>query len=207
MKTYGNIVDREGWPRGLWDDEPDRAEWVHDESGTTCTMRRGPLGSWCGYCGVRENHRAYNVHYDKIDADVHGGLTYGSACKPLGEDQWINYRVYYDCCKLEALVYPYGDSARHLREDKQTGHDTRTFEGFLAWQGLRVLCHPGCRHGIWWLGFDCAQYNDLIPGMMRHMSSMGERGETYKTFDYVVEETNNLAVALLSENILTNPGG
>ncbi len=32
---------------------------------------------YCGYCAIEKNHNKYNVDYDEINIDVHGGITYG----------------------------------------------------------------------------------------------------------------------------------
>src|SRR5574339_539175 len=67
-------VNRDGWPPGLWDNEPMDAQlWVH---GYTCLTMRATLGSWCGYVGVPEDHPWYDKGYDEIEAYVHGGLTF-----------------------------------------------------------------------------------------------------------------------------------
>jgi hypothetical protein len=34
------------------------------------------FGIWCGYVGVQKGHSAYAAHYDNVDVDVHGGLTF-----------------------------------------------------------------------------------------------------------------------------------
>jgi len=33
-------------------------------------------GRWNGYIGIPEGHKLYGVHYDLIEVNVHGGLTY-----------------------------------------------------------------------------------------------------------------------------------
>lgn len=72
-------ADRSGYGRGEWDHEPDKVLWEHD--GFDCMVVRGPLGSLCGYVGVREGHPWFGKDYDAVNADVHGGLTYGSFCQ------------------------------------------------------------------------------------------------------------------------------
>jgi hypothetical protein len=71
-------VDREGWPAGPWDGEPDRIEWRH--RGLPCLIVRNGNGALCGYAGVPPRHPWHGLEYDGIDADVHGGLTYAAAC-------------------------------------------------------------------------------------------------------------------------------
>lgn len=66
---------------GLWVDEPDRIEWrAH---GLPCLIQRNySFGNLCGYVGVPPGHPAHGKGIDTPDADldVHGGVTYASAC-------------------------------------------------------------------------------------------------------------------------------
>jgi hypothetical protein len=70
-----------------WEDEPDRAEWVH-ENGLKCRINRNPItGTLCGYVGVPKGHQHFKGHYDDevmcvADLDIHGGLTYSE----MGDD-------------------------------------------------------------------------------------------------------------------------
>lgn len=91
--------DREQWPSGPWDDEPDRVQWTDDDTGLACLIRRGPLGNWCGYVGVPEGHPWHGMDYhhcvvcrtsylDGCEHNeplssvviVHGGLTFAAGC-------------------------------------------------------------------------------------------------------------------------------
>lgn len=54
------------------------------------------------------------------------------------------------------------------------------------------ICHvplPGEPDTVWWLGFDCAHYQDVSPGF-RHVS-LG--GEVYRDIAYVTGEVQGLA--------------
>ena len=56
----------------------------------------GLSGGWrCGYVGIPKEHPLYAIDYDKIEANVHGGLTYGSTSPVGDEDQ--RYYVGFDC--------------------------------------------------------------------------------------------------------------
>lgn len=85
-ETIEHKVDRNGWARGPWDDEPDREHWIDDETGLDCLVVRNSMGAWCGYVGLPEGHPQYRKHYDEVyvdlDIDVHGGLTYAHTCRP-----------------------------------------------------------------------------------------------------------------------------
>jgi hypothetical protein len=210
MDTIFDISDRTGWPAGPWDGEPDRATWVHDETGARCTLRRGPLGSWCGYVGLRPNHPAAGKRYQ--DLDIRGEeLTYGHYCEAINEDEWIRYRMARESWVTESLIFPHGDAARHLREDRKG--NTSTLNGYRKWMQHWVLCHDDCPHGLWWLGFDTAHLFDVIPGMLMHLHGrmvdlypMGRR-PTYKTLDWMVTETNRLATELFSEEFISSMEG
>lgn len=60
-----------------------------------------------------------------------------------------------------------------------------------------IICHvpePGRTDHVWWLGFDCAHFNDYCPAF----AVMGEAfnrlpNEQYKTVKYVKRECENLA--------------
>lgn len=72
-------TDRTGWPKGPWDGEPDRVDFI--SHGLSCLLLRGPVGSWCGYVGVPEEHPAFGKDYEHIDVNIHGGLTYAAECR------------------------------------------------------------------------------------------------------------------------------
>lgn len=75
------------------------------------------------------------------------------------------------------------------------------------------ICHvpaPGMPDDVWWLGFDCAHFNDLVPGMEARMREihvqMGspvdgpfralKLGEVYRDLPYVRRQTTRLAKQL-----------
>lgn len=61
------------------------------------------------------------------------------------------------------------------------------------------ICHlpaPGQPDDdVWWLGFDCARYRDVVPGLS-HAGFSGLGDETYKDVAYVRQEVLNLACQL-----------
>lgn len=68
---------------GPWDNEPNRKNWQH--AGLDCMIVRVPsMLHLCGYVGVKPGHPLFGMGYDaaseKIDADVHGGLTFADSC-------------------------------------------------------------------------------------------------------------------------------
>ena len=52
-------------------------EWT-TEAGLKAHVIATPMGHRCGYVGVPEGHPMYGKHYDEVDVDVHGGLTYSN---------------------------------------------------------------------------------------------------------------------------------
>ena len=67
------------WPKGSWDDEPDRLEWRH--LGFPCLIVRSSLsGALCGYVGLPLEHPWLGV--EQSDIQVHGGITFSERCKP-----------------------------------------------------------------------------------------------------------------------------
>ena len=99
------VIDREGWPTGPWDNEPDKVQWRDETTGFPCLIVRNRMGGLCGYVGVPRGHRFYEVDYDNVslnpdgsyDEDnyppAHGGLTYASKCQVGPEDQTICHVV------------------------------------------------------------------------------------------------------------------
>jgi len=69
------------WPPGEWDDEPDSI--VFRYLGLQCGMKRNQVGTWCGYVAVPKSHPAYVQEYEKLNVDVHGGLTYADTRFPV----------------------------------------------------------------------------------------------------------------------------
>jgi hypothetical protein len=72
---------KEDWPRGPWDDEPDKEQFEDPTTGFPCIVKRGPMGALCGYVGVAEGHPWFQADYDEVEASAHGGLTYSGFCQ------------------------------------------------------------------------------------------------------------------------------
>jgi hypothetical protein len=74
-------ADRTRWGQGPWDSEPDdKVVWVSD--GIDCMIVRNGMGAWCGYVGLPPAHPDHGKEYMEVlgEYDVHGGLTFASAC-------------------------------------------------------------------------------------------------------------------------------
>lgn len=77
-------LDKSAWPRGPWDAEPDKRQWLDPTSGLPCLVVRHPsLGHLCGYVGVPSGHPWHGVDYDDLSPspNVHGGLTFSDRCQ------------------------------------------------------------------------------------------------------------------------------
>ncbi len=47
--------------------------------------------------------------------------------------------------------------------------------------------------GVWWFGFDCAHWGDLVPQIIELLDREPNEFEAYKNFQYVRQETKGLA--------------
>jgi hypothetical protein len=111
--TFGGAGAKDSWGKGPWEKEYDEYLWIDPPTKLFCSIRRGPVGSLCGYVGVRAGHPWFGVPYDDIDCTCHGGLTYAAETKvtdwmdwmpsfwTLGELQWV---VGFDCAHLYDLM-------------------------------------------------------------------------------------------------------
>lgn len=86
MKTIEyRTQDKSKWPRGEWDDEPDKIQWQDGETGYPCLIHRNPgIGNLCGYVGLSPGHPFYEKAYSEGPEDhAHGGLTYSDFCQDV----------------------------------------------------------------------------------------------------------------------------
>lgn len=59
------------------------------QAGLVAIVLATPMGHRCGYVGVPEGHALHGKHYDDLDIDVHGGLTYSdNNMGPVNNDAW-----------------------------------------------------------------------------------------------------------------------
>lgn len=97
--------------------------------GLRCVVIFQGLGHRCGYVGVPKGHELYGMDYDdvynKIDADVHGGLTYagGSSDYPVESDLWwigFDCAHYMDGKDLELAKEYFKDNDSLVRQIEMT---------------------------------------------------------------------------------------
>ncbi len=88
MKTIEyHDIDKSGWPDGPWKFEPDKVQYMDEETGLPCLIFRNGFGALCGYVGTSENHLQFKKDSDDIevaDINVHGGITFTDFCKKGG---------------------------------------------------------------------------------------------------------------------------
>lgn len=87
MKTQEwKWIDKADWPRGEWDNEPDKVQWEDESTGLPClAVRVVEHGHWCGYVGVGPDHPLFEKEYGDANVDCHGGLTFSEHCREESE--------------------------------------------------------------------------------------------------------------------------
>lgn len=77
-------IAKDAWGAGPWQAEPDKLQWKTRAGLVGLIVRSISSGGLCGYVGVPPGHPVHGKDYSDVDADVHGGLTFGSGCSPGG---------------------------------------------------------------------------------------------------------------------------
>lgn len=171
-------------PGGAWDAEPDKQQWVDEATGLDCLAVRNPSGTWCGYVGVPTTHPVFGKYYsDPIPelTALHGKRMESK----MPETPDMNLMIAALGGKLDELNM--GTSIEV--------HGGVTFTGACAKhvedEPWRYVCHvPRTGHGeVWWVGFDCAHCDDLVPGMRFGMPASG----VYRDLRYVEAQCARLA--------------
>lgn len=193
MIEYKN-QPRDGWPSGPWDDEPDKVEYVDEATGLPALIVRNGVGALCGYVGVPPGHPAHGQHYDRVDANVHGGLTFAGGCHQATEKEWERAKNQNEIDKKTAEQYPRGDAARRLY-DPALQRAMLSYTAYVQLIESRAVCHKSGLDNVWWLGFDCAHWGDATPGIEALLGGRRDEG-TYRTIEYVKGEIRNLALQL-----------
>ena len=116
---------------------------------------------------------------------IHRGSS-GSLCGYVGISEGHNlHKVDYDGFSVEV-------------------HGGLTYSGFCnpSSEDEYGICHvpePGDPDNVWWVGFDTAHAFDYCPAIRAVLRGMGsdlDRGDTYRTMDYVEAEVASLAAQL-----------
>jgi hypothetical protein len=162
-------IDRTAWGPGPWSDEPDSLEFEH--AGLRCVVVRHPMGHLCGYVALAPGQPWGRGN----------GLGEGAPREMFGH-AW-RPPMYGQCA-----VRPSGGE----RSCSHTLDGTLHVHGGVTYSGVGVL-------GTFALGFDCAHFMDLAPGLEATLRTIGapERDQgwrdTYRTVDYVAGECRALA--------------
>ncbi len=132
--TYKELtwINKSGWGEGEFQNEPDKLEWVDEQTGYPCLVVRQPShGALCGYVGVTESHPWFGINlnqslsgngknYDVPESiiNVHGGLTYSDFCQENNKEHGVCHaaiseddRVFwfgFDCVHWGDLSPAYG---------------------------------------------------------------------------------------------------
>lgn len=73
---------------GPWDAEPDKLQWIDEDSGYDCLIVRAVHhGALCGYVGLPPGHPVYDLERAAIRGrygwlTVHGGISFADHCQP-----------------------------------------------------------------------------------------------------------------------------
>lgn len=164
---------------GPWQNEPDKAQWMDEETGLPCLIvRQGHSGHLCGYVGVPEGHPLYKVGYWDCPAKC-------------GKEKYADG----------------GDNCTHDHPDSLVDvHGGLTFASLCQEDKDRGVCHtpgPGEPEHVWWFGFDCAHSGDKSSLGKKYMKFMESKKlssimfeGTYRDFAYVKAECARLAKQL-----------
>ena len=103
--------------------------------GYECAIIGQARGHRCGYICIPREHPAYELHYDDINIDVHGGLTYSESSNnyPI-ESKEPKFWIGFDCAHFNdgvdlALVEEIGYlKTRELRDVYMPSGVVRTLE-------------------------------------------------------------------------------
>lgn len=100
MKTW-TFIDKSDWGHeGEWLEEPDKCQWIDEDTKYPCLIVRNPNGgNLCGYAGVTEDHPWFGINYQDpapgyehhIDCiiSVHGEVNYSSFCQDNDKEHGV----------------------------------------------------------------------------------------------------------------------
>lgn len=177
--------------KGPWLDEPD--EEFFEYKGYECHINRVIIskpnkkdyygGHLCGYVKIPESHPWCNKHYDEIDPDVHGGLTFS---KRLNDGYWIGF----DCAHCMDIVpsveniFPnrYSELKKRFSDSKIWQTTYRTFDYVkgeiksLVEQLIEVKTEKEVDPPLT-SSLTCCQYNEIKLEVKIYMKEKKEKNE------------------------------
>lgn len=155
---------------GIWDNEPDKVQWVDAETNLDCLAVRNGMGAWCGYVGVPESHPWHGIDY--------GSCVMGENCDRDEKDWYCS----------------------HSPENLLTVHGGITYAAFCQdGPEEEAICHvvfDGRPDPIWWFGFDCAHGGDICPAYEFSFTTWCGQMSVYRDLEYVRSECARLAKQL-----------
>lgn len=136
-------------------------------------LRRNPMKAWCGYVGVARSHPYFGK-------DGNDRVAVNRSLILIKDQSPISIFV-------EAMQEDDGMVALDILLDCPGG---------ITWARDKVPW--GGLSNWWYFGFDCNHYNDLSPRDIIQEMVEGEswRTGTYRTFEFVLRATRNLAEQL-----------
>jgi hypothetical protein len=137
------------------------------------------------------------------ELEVHGGLTFADDCQPTDRAAWESFRLRNPTLQAEAERFPKGDAARCLKQWEYCFED---YDRWVERMQATAICHltePDESDHVWWFGFDCAHFGDLMPGVNATLNRNDiaprltiDAAEIYRDVDYVTRECARLALQL-----------
>ena len=161
-------VNRKGWPKGPWDDEPDRVDWK-TKAGLSAIALRHPAGHWCGYVAVPPGHPAYESGEEDV-VDVHGGVTFANKCGGFvchvpepgepAEVFWIGFD------------FAHCNDAAPSEWDEREGWTRWSADGRTAYWGSASHARPGTVKGIYrdlpYVQSECEKVGEQLAAMTKN---------------------------------------
>lgn len=152
--------------------------WTDEATGLLCLIRKGSLGSLCGYVGVSHGHPWAGKSYNDCTLPT---------AKPRGHRPGDGAPLTPGGVSMTERMIE-GMAKRLICDDDRCGH---TIETLVNVHGGLTFAGEWPEFGgpeIWWFGFDCAHSSDLVP-------KLGFRppNATYKDPAFVERECIELA--------------
>lgn len=188
-KDY-TYVDKNKWPCGEWNEEPDKIQFEDPETKMPCLIVRGSSGALCGYVGVTEGHPLFGIDYGSCSLKT---------AKPQGKtdgDDRFSQRI---AERMRSRLTCGESWCDHRPESILNVHGGITFSDFCQERSdNHGICHipaNGEPEKVWWFGFDCAHSGDVCPAYEKFYPSFGDY-DSYKNVEYVKGEIAQLAKQL-----------
>ena len=168
--SWGTFIDKSKWPRGAWDNEPDRIEWRDPKTGMPCLMLRHPRhGHWCGYAALPADHPWVGQNMYRLATDG----------TELDGDSWDDPRA----LKIHGEI-----TAGASRCQPEPQEDDRH-----PWHRVCHTPQPGESDDVRWIGFDCGHGGYHDPDLEPGNDPYDHERATYRDVDYVMNWCARLA--------------